>query len=596
MRGPQVMLGYWNRPEETEEIFHDGWLRTGDVAHMDHDGYFYVVDRRKDMIDASGFKVLPREVEEVLLMHPKVREAVVAGVPDAYRGETVKAFVVLRPGEASSEEEIVELLPPSPRRVQGPAQGRVPRASCRSRWSGSTSAASSSRRSRPRRSRQRDGGRPSVAPATSRASRTRSMCRTPFHDPRPPRPALRPRRRRFRPRAASPRNRRSASSRTTATSGSPAKKGAVVYDAEAGTYTVTGGGENMWFDKDAFHFVWKKAEGDVGLAADVRFAAAGGNNHKKAALLVRQGLEPDAAYADAVVHGDGLTSIQYREVRGGPTREVQSNAKGPKRLRIEKQGDYVFLSVAAVGEPLRSAGGSFKIRFTGPFLVGLGVCAHDDAASETAVFSNVELLAGVPPKGGEPVLESTLETIAIDSKDRRVVRTAAEHFEAPNWSRDGKELVYNSGGLLYRIPAAGGKPQRIDTGFATKCNNDHGLSPDGTQLAISDQSQGEGKSLSLRAAVGRREAAARHAARALLLARLVARREDARLLRGARRRVRRLHDSRRGRRGEAAHDGTRARRRPRLLARRRVDLLQLRAHRDDADLADAHRRERASSR
>ena len=108
VRGPQVMLGYWNRPEETEEILHDGWLRTGDVAHMDDDGYFYVVDRRKDMIDASGFKVLPREVEEVLLMHPKVREAVVAGVPDAYRGETVKAFVVLRPGEASSEEEIVE--------------------------------------------------------------------------------------------------------------------------------------------------------------------------------------------------------------------------------------------------------------------------------------------------------------------------------------------------------------------------------------------------------------------------------------------------------------------------------------------------------
>ena len=108
VRGPQVMLGYWNRHEETEEVLHDGWLRTGDVAHMDHDGYFYVVDRRKDMIDASGFKVLPREVEEVLLMHPKVREAVVAGVPDAYRGETVKAFVVLRPGEASSEEEIVE--------------------------------------------------------------------------------------------------------------------------------------------------------------------------------------------------------------------------------------------------------------------------------------------------------------------------------------------------------------------------------------------------------------------------------------------------------------------------------------------------------
>jgi long-chain acyl-CoA synthetase len=108
VRGPQVMLGYWRRPEETAEVLHDGWLRTGDVARMDLDGFFYVVDRRKDMIDVSGFKVLPREVEEILLMHPKVREAVVAGVPDAYRGETVKAFVVLKPGERATQEEIIE--------------------------------------------------------------------------------------------------------------------------------------------------------------------------------------------------------------------------------------------------------------------------------------------------------------------------------------------------------------------------------------------------------------------------------------------------------------------------------------------------------
>jgi long-chain acyl-CoA synthetase len=108
VRGPQVMLGYWKRPAETAEAIRDGWLRTGDIARMDGDGYFYVVDRRKDMIDASGFKVFPREVEEVLLMHPAVQEAVVAGVPDAYRGETVKAFVVLRPGESVSAEEIVD--------------------------------------------------------------------------------------------------------------------------------------------------------------------------------------------------------------------------------------------------------------------------------------------------------------------------------------------------------------------------------------------------------------------------------------------------------------------------------------------------------
>jgi TolB protein len=277
--------------------------------------------------------------------------------------------------------------------------------------------------------------------------------------------------------------------------GAVGKPGTAVYDAGSGTYTITGGGENMWFGTDAFHFAWRKASGDVTLAADVRLVGTGGNAHRKAALLIRQGLEPDAAYADAVVHGDGLTSIQYREERGGPTREIQSRARGPVRLRIEKEGEYVSLSVAAAGEPLRPAGGSFKIRFTEPFLVGLGVCAHDDAVSETATFSNVEITAGRAPVKGEPMLESTLETIAIDSKDRKVVHHVREHIEAPNWTRDGKELVFNSGGLLFALPLGGGAPRRIDTGFATRCNNDHGLSPDGTLLAVSDQSQGEGHSL-----------------------------------------------------------------------------------------------------
>ena len=108
VRGPQVMLGYWNRPEETAKMIRDGWLHTGDIARMDADGYFYIVDRAKDMIIASGLKVLPREVEEVLFLHPKVQEAVVAGVPDAYRGETVKAFVILKPGVQATEAEIVE--------------------------------------------------------------------------------------------------------------------------------------------------------------------------------------------------------------------------------------------------------------------------------------------------------------------------------------------------------------------------------------------------------------------------------------------------------------------------------------------------------
>jgi len=107
IKGPQVMLGYWQRPDETAETIKDGWLHTGDIARVDGDGYIYIVDRMKDMIAASGLKVLPREVEEVLFLHPKVQEAVVAGVPDPYRGETVKAFIVPKPGVEPSPEEVI---------------------------------------------------------------------------------------------------------------------------------------------------------------------------------------------------------------------------------------------------------------------------------------------------------------------------------------------------------------------------------------------------------------------------------------------------------------------------------------------------------
>ena len=107
LRGPQVMTGYWKNPGETAKaITADGWLRTGDIARMDADGYFYIVDRLKDIIIASGYNIIPREVEEVLFEHPGIQEAVVAGVPDMYRGETVKAYVVLKPGQTATSEEI----------------------------------------------------------------------------------------------------------------------------------------------------------------------------------------------------------------------------------------------------------------------------------------------------------------------------------------------------------------------------------------------------------------------------------------------------------------------------------------------------------
>lgn len=108
IKGPQVMKGYWNRPEDTENAFKNGWFLTGDLGYMDENGYFFVVDRKKDMIIAGGYNIYPREVEEVLYEHAAVQEVVVAGVPDPYRGETVKAYVVLKEGANVSEKELNE--------------------------------------------------------------------------------------------------------------------------------------------------------------------------------------------------------------------------------------------------------------------------------------------------------------------------------------------------------------------------------------------------------------------------------------------------------------------------------------------------------
>jgi long-chain acyl-CoA synthetase len=112
VRGPQVMKGYWNRPDESAGVLKDGWLLTGDIAKMDGDGYFYIVDRKKDMVNVGGLKVYPREVEEVLFEHPAVKEAAVVGMPDSFRGEVVRAFVVLKENQRASEKELIEFCAP----------------------------------------------------------------------------------------------------------------------------------------------------------------------------------------------------------------------------------------------------------------------------------------------------------------------------------------------------------------------------------------------------------------------------------------------------------------------------------------------------
>ena len=262
--------------------------------------------------------------------------------------------------------------------------------------------------------------------------------------------------------------------------------GSASFDAAKETYTVTGSGDNMWFGTDDFHFVWKKASGDMAISADINFIGSKGNNHRKAALLFRQSLDANAVYADVALHGDGLTSLQYRDRAGADTHEVETAVSAPKRVRIEKHGNYVDVFVSDGSGRLSFSGAAMRLELAGDFYIGLGVCSHDKDVTETAVFSNVKVET-LPAVASKPVLWSTLETVKIASTDRLVAYTAPEHFEAPNWSRDGSSLLINREGMMYRFTLGGtASPELIPTIPQVHVNNDHGLAPDGKWLAVSD--------------------------------------------------------------------------------------------------------------
>ena len=119
--------------------------------------------------------------------------------------------------------------------------------------------------------------------------------------------------------------------------------GSIKYDSEKDSYEIAGSGENMWFNEDALHYVWKQVSGDVSLTADIAWIGEGKNPHRKAGIMIRDGIESDDAYVDVVIHGDGLTSMQYRKTKGGNTYEIQAPVKAPNKIKLEKTGkQYTF--------------------------------------------------------------------------------------------------------------------------------------------------------------------------------------------------------------------------------------------------------------
>ena len=273
--------------------------------------------------------------------------------------------------------------------------------------------------------------------------------------------------------------------------GSVTPPGTANYDPATRTYTVEAAGANMWSTTDAFHFVWKKASGDLSLTADITFPTAEGNHdpHRKAVLIFRQDLAADGVYVDAAQHGSGMTALQYRREPGATTQDIELNIGSPKRLRLEKRGDTFTMYQSNHGEPLHQVGASIKLHLQEPFYAGIGVCSHNKDVIEKAAVSNVQMeMLMAQPATAQAVLYSTLQTIGIEENFRRamVVSTAeGARMEAPNWGRDGKMLIFNRDGRIWAIPADGGTARMMDTGPATKCTGSHGLSPDGKWLAIS---------------------------------------------------------------------------------------------------------------
>ncbi len=297
--------------------------------------------------------------------------------------------------------------------------------------------------------------------------------------------------------------------------GSVVPPGVASFDSASGVYTIRSAGANLWVNVDAFHFVWKKVSGDVSLTADVKLADVGptASPHRKALLMFRQTLDSDAMYADAAIHGNGETALQYRRNKGDTTQDIAFNIGAPQRLRLEKRGDVITLFLSAHGEPLHQVGASIKLHFDGDFYAGLGVCAHNENAVEQATFAHVELeplttlmtaaaaapatTPATPASTPAPTptstlaLYSTLETIAIDNNARMafVIQTGKGQMEAPNWSRDGKTLIFDRAGKLWSVPAAEGsgsiaEATPMDIGNASDCTGSHGLSPDGKWLAM----------------------------------------------------------------------------------------------------------------
>lgn len=284
---------------------------------------------------------------------------------------------------------------------------------------------------------------------------------------------------------------------TSSDIGNPRLKGSAEYDKSSQEYLMKGGGYNIWFGRDEFHYLFNRIKGDFIFTANFEFRGEGKNAHRKTGIMIRESDEDNAAHVSATLHGDGLTVLQWRELKGALMRDPEDEIFAPKSnytiLQIERIGKKIIMRAAHPQEPLQVIGYHEMQSLKEEVLAGLFICSHDTGTIEEARIWNVRIDKPFPDTnapGMEPQSGCRLEIMNVFDCKRKIIYEKSGRFEAPNWMPDGKKLLFNMDGYLFKIPIEGGDLEKLNTGSVNRNNNDHGISFDGRSLAISSQREG----------------------------------------------------------------------------------------------------------
>ncbi|WP_299291869.1 hypothetical protein [uncultured Mucilaginibacter sp.] len=271
--------------------------------------------------------------------------------------------------------------------------------------------------------------------------------------------------------------------------GKNVKPGSATFIPQNQQYIITGAGTNIWGNQDEFHFVWKKMKGDFILYTKAEFVGWNGvEEHRKVGWMVRKNLNGNSAQVNAVVHGDGLTSLQYRKADGATTEETRFKINHANIIQLERKGNTYTMRAAKYGQPFATEAIT-NVDLGEDVYVGLFVGSHNADVTETGIFRDVRITIpynGAAGQSTQMTLGSNLELMEIATGNREIIYTVPNSIQAPNWMKDGKSLIYNdSKGLMYNFDLANRQPKPLNTGEVKSNNNDHVLSFDGKMIGLS---------------------------------------------------------------------------------------------------------------